>query len=140
MARVKTQLKMKWQADMLRQMASIDVLTEIPNRQKFEEVFDREWKMGVRNKAQISVAFIDIDFFKQYNDAYGHGRGDQCLKEVAQALVDSVHRPGDFVARYGGEEFIAVSLKPHARRHDNCRNHAQKCRAAQDSPCAISFS
>ena len=108
MARVKVHLKMKWQTDMLRQMASIDGLTEIPNRQKFEEVFDREWKRAVRNKTPLSVAFMDIDFFKQYNDAYGHGRGDQCLKDVAQALVDSAHRPADFVARYGGEEFIAV--------------------------------
>ena len=108
MARVKVHLKMKWQADMLRKMASIDGLTEIPNRQKFEETFDKEWKRAVRNKAPISVALMDIDFFKQYNDAYGHGRGDKCLKEVAQALVDSIRRPTDFVARYGGEEFIAV--------------------------------
>ncbi|MBU0733637.1 MAG: diguanylate cyclase [Proteobacteria bacterium] len=108
MARVKAQLKMKWQADMLRQMASIDGLTEIPNRQKFEEVFDREWNRAVRNKVPLSVLLMDIDFFKQYNDAYGHGRGDKCLKEVAQALAGTIRRPGDFVARYGGEEFIAV--------------------------------
>jgi diguanylate cyclase (GGDEF)-like protein len=108
MARVKVHLKMKWQADMLRKMASIDGLTEIPNRQKFEEVFDREWNRTVRNKAPISVALMDIDFFKQFNDSYGHGRGDKCLKEVAQALADSIRRPADFVARYGGEEFIAV--------------------------------
>ncbi|MFH1955090.1 MAG: diguanylate cyclase [Pseudomonadota bacterium] len=108
MARVKAQLKMKWQADMLRQMASIDGLTEIPNRQKFEEVFDREWNRAVRNKVPLSVLLMDIDFFKQYNDAYGHGRGDNCLKEVAQALAGTIRRPGDFVARYGGEEFIAV--------------------------------
>jgi len=107
-ARVKTQLKMKWQADMLRQMANIDVLTEIPNRQKFNEIFDKEWRRGVRNKTPLSVAFMDIDCFKQYNDAYGHGRGDTCLKEVAQTLVNSTRRPTDFVARYGGEEFIAV--------------------------------
>lgn len=108
MARVKTQLKMKWQADMFRQMASIDVLTEIPNRKKFEETFDKEWRRALRNKTPLSVAFMDIDFFKQYNDTYGHGRGDKCLKEVAQALVSSIRRPTDFVARYGGEEFIAV--------------------------------
>lgn len=107
-ARVKVHLKMKWQADMLRQMASIDVLTEIPNRQKFKETFDKEWRRAVRNKTQISVAIMDIDFFKQYNDAYGHGRGDTCLKEVAQALTNSIRRPTDLVARYGGEEFIAI--------------------------------
>lgn len=107
-ARVKVHLKMKWQADMLRQMASIDVLTEIPNRQKFKETFDKEWRRAVRNKTQISVAIMDIDFFKQYNDAYGHGRGDTCLKEVAQALTNSIRRSTDFVARYGGEEFIAI--------------------------------
>ena len=107
-ARVKAQLKMKWQADMLRQMARMDGLTEIPNRQKFEETFDKEWNRAVRNKTPLSVAFMDIDFFKQYNDAYGHGRGDKCLKAVAQALAGTIRRPGDFVARYGGEEFIAV--------------------------------
>ena len=107
-ARARAQLKMKWQADMLRQMACIDVLTEIPNRQKFEEIFDREWKRAVREKIPLSVLLVDIDFFKQYNDSYGHGRGDKCLKEVAQALANSIHRPADFVARYGGEEFIAV--------------------------------
>jgi diguanylate cyclase (GGDEF)-like protein len=99
---------MKWQADMLRQMACMDVLTEIPNRQKFEEIFDMEWKRAVREKTPLSVLLVDIDFFKQYNDSYGHGRGDKCLKEVAQTLANSIRRPADFVARYGGEEFIAV--------------------------------
>lgn len=108
MARVKAQLKMKWQADMLRQMACMDVLTEIPNRQKFEEIFNKEWKRAVRKKTPLSVVYMDIDFFKQYNDEFGHGCGDTCLKKVAQTLVESVHRPVDFVARYGGEEFIAV--------------------------------
>jgi len=108
MARVKAQLKMKWQADMLRQMACIDVLTEIPNRQKFEEIFNKEWKRAIRKKTPLSVAYIDIDFFKKYNDEYGHGCGDICLKEVAQDLVKTVHRPADIVARYGGEEFIAI--------------------------------
>lgn len=108
MARVKAQLKTKWQADMLRQMACMDVLTEIPNRQKFEEIFNKEWKRAVRKKTPLSVVYMDIDFFKQYNDEFGHGCGDTCLKKVAQTLVKSVHRPADFVARYGGEEFIAV--------------------------------
>jgi len=108
MARVKAQLKMKWQADMLREMACIDVLTEIPNRQKFEDIFDMEWKRAVRKKTPLSVAYIDIDFFKKYNDKYGHGRGDTCLKEVAQDLVKTAKRPADFVARFGGEEFIAI--------------------------------
>lgn len=108
MARVKAQLKMKWQADMLREMACIDVLTEIPNRQKFEDIFDMEWKRAVRKKTPLSVAYIDIDFFKKYNDEYGHGRGDTCLKEVAQDLVKTAKRPADFVARFGGEEFIAI--------------------------------
>jgi len=107
-ARVKAQLKMKWQADMLRQMACIDVLTEIPNRQKFKDIFDMEWKRAIRKKTPLSVAYIDIDFFKKYNDEYGHGCGDACLKEVAQDLVRTVHRPADVVARYGGEEFIAI--------------------------------
>lgn len=108
MARVKAQLKMKWQADTLRQMAGMDVLTEIPNRQRFENIFDMEWKRAVRKKTPLSVAYIDIDFFKKYNDEYGHGCGDTCLKEVAQDLVKTAKRPADFVARFGGEEFIAI--------------------------------
>lgn len=108
MARVKAQLKMKWQADTLRQMACMDVLTEIPNRQRFENIFDMEWKRAVRKKTPLSVAYIDIDFFKKYNDEYGHGCGDTCLKEVARDLVKTAKRPADFVARFGGEEFIAI--------------------------------
>jgi len=110
-ARVRAYLKMKWQTDMLRLMAGMDALTEIPNRQKFEEIFHREWKRAVREKTPLSVLLADIDFFKQYNDSYGHGRGDKCLKEVAQVLANSIRRPADLVARYGSEKFIAVLPK-----------------------------
>ena len=92
----------------LEKLATIDGLTEIANHRKFVEFFDREWRRSVRNKKPISVILIDVDFFKLYNDTYGHQIGDECLKRISQAIDDTVNRPTDLVARYGGEEFIIV--------------------------------
>ncbi len=96
------------QRDRLEQMAKVDGLTNIPNRRRFDEVFTEEWKRCKRSGAPLAVAMIDIDFFKQYNDTYGHDAGDDCLKRVARALAGAGKRPGDFMARYGGEEFVAL--------------------------------
>jgi len=73
-----------------------------------EAILLQEWKIGLRESTTLSVIILDIDFFKKYNDGYGHQGGDDCLKEVAKTLSDSMHRPGDFIARYGGEEFVIV--------------------------------
>ena len=107
-ARVKTHLKLKHKTDLLENMVSLDGLTEIPNRRRFNEVFDSEWRRSVRTKTSIALLMIDIDFFKQFNDHYGHAIGDDCLKKVAQAIQRSIHRPTDLVARYGGEEFAVI--------------------------------
>ncbi|WP_462159136.1 diguanylate cyclase [Pseudoalteromonas sp. GB56] len=107
-ARVKNQLTIKQKNDLLEMLASIDGLTEIPNRRYFDEHFAREWRRSARAGLPLSVLMIDIDFFKRYNDHYGHQKGDECLKRVAQALVNNCQRGSDFVARYGGEEFVAV--------------------------------
>ena len=80
----------------------------MPNHRKFRRVLFDEWRRAVRSREPVAVLMADIDFFKHYNDTYGHQRGDECLREVARALADCVHRPGDLVARYGGEEFAAV--------------------------------
>lgn len=85
-----------------------DGLTGVPNRRYFEEFFIGEWKNSIREKEFISLIMVDIDFFKPYNDTYGHLKGDDCLKKVAGTLNDALKRPKDFLCRYGGEEFIAV--------------------------------
>ena len=92
----------------LEYLSYMDELTDIANRRYFEEHFDQEWKRAERYLRDLSLIMIDIDFFKGYNDTYGHKEGDSCLRQVATALKHTLKRPGDFVARYGGEEFIAV--------------------------------
>jgi diguanylate cyclase (GGDEF)-like protein len=92
----------------LEQLAILDGLTGIHNHRYFQEHLNKEWRRALRNKQPVSLIMIDIDFFKNFNDSYGHPTGDECLKKVAQALQQSVNRPGDLVARYGGEEFVAV--------------------------------
>ncbi len=107
-ARIKTHMNLKRKTDMLEQLALLDGLTNIPNRRRFDEVLEKEWKRAQRNTSPLTLMMIDIDCFKAFNDLYGHSRGDDCLCSVATALVDSLERPGDFVARYGGEEFAVV--------------------------------
>jgi len=92
----------------LRLLSSLDGLTGIANRRAFDEFLDREWRRSVREKKTLSLLMADIDFFKKYNDEYGHQAGDGCLKKVASVLSNSVNRSGDLVARYGGEEFAVI--------------------------------
>ena len=87
-----------------------DTLTGIPNRRKLQEVLDYEWKRALRDKTSISLIMIDIDFFKSFNDNYGHLAGDNCLISVARALYSCRRRSTDFIARYGGEEFIFLAI------------------------------
>jgi diguanylate cyclase (GGDEF)-like protein len=93
---------------MLKMMAIIDSLTGIPNRRYLDESLATEWNRCRREQSRISLAMVDIDHFKLYNDHYGHKQGDECLKIVGQTLKKCVKRPADFVARYGGEEFAVV--------------------------------
>jgi len=92
-------------------LASLDGLTGIANRRSFDERFAQEWNRAVRHRKPLSLAMIDLDNFKQFNDLYGHLAGDRCLRAVADALSLQVQRPEDFVARFGGEEFAL--LLPH---------------------------
>ncbi len=92
----------------LQAQSSLDGLTGIANRRRFEEFMEIEWKRARRNKTPISLIMIDIDSFKAYNDNYGHLAGDDCLKQIARALQKGLKRPGDLLARYGGEEFVVV--------------------------------
>lgn len=106
--RVNTHLLLKQQADILRSIAMIDSLTGLANRRQFEEVLDIDWLQCIREQQPLSLIMLDIDFFKQYNDHYGHRAGDSCLQQVAKALRNLVTRPYDLVARYGGEEFVII--------------------------------
>ena len=92
----------------LKRLTSLDGLTGIANRRHFDSVLLREWRRAMRMGEELSVLMCDIDFFKQYNDTYGHQNGDECLRQIAQTLTHAMDRGGDLVARYGGEEFIAV--------------------------------
>jgi diguanylate cyclase (GGDEF)-like protein/PAS domain S-box-containing protein len=92
----------------LERLASIDGLTQVPNRRSFDEAVAKEWLRLTREQAPLSVILCDIDCFKKYNDHYGHQAGDDCLRQVAQALAGSVGRSVDLVARYGGEEFVCL--------------------------------
>ncbi|MEH0021390.1 MAG: diguanylate cyclase [Desulfobacter sp.] len=92
----------------LRQLSSLDGLTDLPNRRFFDETLVREWQRGRRRQTPLTLIIADIDHFKAYNDAYGHVIGDDCLKKVARGLDESILRDVDTIARYGGEEFAAI--------------------------------
>lgn len=92
----------------LNQIAAIDELTGIANRRSFQETIAKEWRRCRREKQPLSVILFDLDYFKLYNDFYGHQAGDICLRKVAQVVKKVVNRPYDLVARYGGEEFVIL--------------------------------
>jgi diguanylate cyclase (GGDEF)-like protein/PAS domain S-box-containing protein len=92
----------------LKEMANIDGLTQIANRRHFDATLDNEWQRQQRTRKPLSLVMIDIDFFKKYNDHYGHYAGDECLIKVATTLKNTLNRPADLVARYGGEEFVLL--------------------------------
>jgi diguanylate cyclase (GGDEF)-like protein len=101
-------MELKVKSDMLEQLAAIDGLTNLFNRRRLDEILSVEWSRCQRSKAPLSLVMIDIDYFKLFNDTYGHAMGDHCLKEVAWTLKDALRRPGDIIARYGGEEFAVL--------------------------------
>ena len=107
-ARIRNHLELKKTRDLLENLSALDGLTNIPNRRRFDEIYVHEWNRALRNKAPLSLLFIDIDHFKNFNDAYGHLAGDDCLKAVARVLQSSLGRTADFLARFGGEEFIIL--------------------------------
>ena len=91
----------------LQRLASTDGLTQVANRRCFDEYLEREWWRSTREKKHLSLILCDVDYFKIYNDTYGHQAGDNCLQQLAKAMLDAV-RSADLVARYGGEEFVVI--------------------------------
>lgn len=93
----------------LERLSSLDGLTGIANRRAFDHALEKEWKNALRNQTVLSLILIDIDYFKPYNDTYGHLEGDECLLTVARTLNKLATRPTDLLARYGGEEFVLIA-------------------------------
>ncbi|AWL04046.1 diguanylate cyclase domain-containing protein [Massilia oculi] len=107
--RVGVHLALKLQAETLQKMAYVDGLTEIPNRRYFNERVAAELARARRDGTGLVLMLADVDFFKRYNDHYGHQAGDACLRQVAGAFTRILQRPADFAARYGGEEFALLA-------------------------------
>ena len=107
-ARVALHLQVVRQRRMLERLANIDGLTELANRRRFDEVFAAEWQRARAGARPLSLALLDIDCFKQYNDQYGHPAGDRVLRSVARSAASFMRRPTDLAARYGGEELVML--------------------------------
>jgi len=107
-ARVKTHVTLKRQGDLLRRWVFLDGLTGIANRRQFDASLEREWESARGSQLPLSLLLFDVDFFKQFNDLYGHVQGDKCLTDIAQTLNLAAVGPRDVVARFGGEEFVIL--------------------------------
>ena len=93
----------------LEALSTVDGMTGVANRRRFDETLQVEWGRATRDKRPLSVALIDVDWFKSYNDRYGHPAGDACLRQLARVFEAGVMRSGDLIARYGGEEFVLIA-------------------------------
>lgn len=114
----------------LHRLSTMDPLTRIPNRRAFETALDREWRRARRHGTALSLLMVDVDFFKGFNDEYGHVAGDACLRAIAGALADNTKRAEDLAARFGGEEFAV--LLPHTAPDDAQRLARRACAAVRD--------
>jgi diguanylate cyclase (GGDEF)-like protein len=106
--RVRNHLQSVHHRHLLENLAMIDSLTEIANRRRYNEALENEWRRCARSNSPLSLAIIDVDHFKAYNDRLGHAAGDVVLRSIATTLTGFMRRPGDLAARYGGEEFILL--------------------------------
>ncbi len=107
-ARVKTHLTLKFQSDLMHKLVFLDGLTGVFNRRYFDQQLRVEMARAVRAQSPLALIMIDVDYFKRFNDRYGHQAGDDCLRQIALTLKESLCRPADLVARYGGEEFVCI--------------------------------
>jgi diguanylate cyclase (GGDEF)-like protein len=107
-ARIRTHLTLKLQTDWLKSIALIDGLTGVANRRRYDEYLQTQWSQCARDNQPLSILMIDVDYFKRYNDCYGHQKGDEALQQIAQKINSVLRRPSDLVARYGGEEFVCL--------------------------------
>jgi diguanylate cyclase (GGDEF)-like protein len=105
---LRDQTEQRLTQDKLEKYAQIDGLTGLSNRRMFDKQIILDWNFGQRQQLDVALLFLDVDYFKQFNDTYGHNEGDEFLKRIASAIADNVKRPSDSTARYGGEEFIVI--------------------------------
>lgn len=126
-ARVRTHINLKRKTDLLEALSYLDGLTHIANRRHFDIMLGNELNRLQRGHQHLGLIMLDIDYFKPFNDNYGHGKGDECLQLVAKALHNEVERPSDLVARYGGEEFVVILPECDA---EGVTQVAEKLRAA----------
>ena len=131
----------------LERLSLLDGLTGIPNRRWFDKVFSREWLRSARKSEPVALMMIDIDYFKRYNDTYGHPAGDECLRKMAKTMEQTLRRPGDFLARYGGEEFAAVLPNTNAenavsvaRKMHTCISQLQIVHSSSDTSGCVTVS
>ncbi len=106
--RVRNHMELKQYRDFLEDLSLADGLTAIGNRRRFDETLLTEWRRARRARSALGLVLLDVDFFKLFNDRYGHAMGDDCLRQVAATIAMLVRRPGDLCARYGGEEFAVI--------------------------------
>ena len=123
--RKQTEQKLLQLQKQLEELSYQDGLTGVANRRMFDNRFQMEWSNAQRTSQRLSLILLDIDYFKQYNDLYGHVRGDDCLKSVGQALSGAAVRPRDLLARYGGEEFVLLLPETDAQA---AAQVAERCR------------
>ncbi len=122
----------------LERLATEDSLTKLSNRRRFDEFLEAEWYRQAQALNQISLIMADVDFFKKYNDRYGHQAGDACLQSVADAIRKKVGRPGDLIARYGGEEFAIVMPETDIRSASQVAENIRRELAKMQIPNALS--
>jgi diguanylate cyclase (GGDEF)-like protein len=122
----------------LHRLSSTDSLTGTANRRSFDETLDLEWRRAARTGSPIALLMVDIDQFKAFNDEYGHQAGDECLRRVADALREKIHRAGDMVARYGGEEFAVLLNGTDAESAPQFAEQLREAVAALQIPHAMS--
>jgi diguanylate cyclase (GGDEF)-like protein len=138
MARVALHLQLVRQRRMLEHLANMDSLTGLANRRRFDEAYAMEWQRAQRNGEPLSLALLDIDCFKQYNDLYGHPAGDRVLRAVARTAASAMRRPADLAARYGGEELALLLPATDAAQARHVMEGIRHAIAVQGIPHAAS--
>ncbi len=136
-SRVKTLMDLAAYRKKLEKISHLDGLTGLPNYRRFMEVFEKEWRRGVRSGRQLSLVMVDMDYFNLFNQHFGPTAGDDCLKQIATILLKSIRRPADFIARYGGEEFTIILPETHLKGAvivaENIRQRIESLRINIDS-------